>query len=337
MECYLIHTAKKKTAIILFGVLLLSVAAIVLFNSNIESRTLNVVLSNNGFKSEIVTMEETVGNLLDKYGIDLGQGDTVQPGKEKPLQDGLTITIKRAMEIIVTADGKEQSVFLISGTVADALKKAQIKLSELDETSHVLNDPLIPGMVVMVSRVKKETITITEPIAYQVITRKDNTRDETHRRVSQQGTQGELQREYEVTYRDGFEISREFIGEKITKEPVDHIVMAGTLGRITTSRGETLRYAFSRVFEVTAYTHTGNATRTGVMPKVGHVAVDPRVIPLNSTIYIDFSRRWDHLDGFYKATDTGGVILGDIIDIFMDTEDEAIRFGRRRARVYLVR
>lgn len=337
MKCDLKRAAIYKVIGITFAVLFLAGAAVIFLNAYIENKIVSVVLNNDGFESELVTMEKTVGNLLQKYSIALGQGDEVYPGKDELLQEGLTVTVRRAMEILVTADGTEHKVYLLGGTVEDTLEKAGINLSELDETNHELDASIAPGMVIAVSRVMQETIVKKEAIPYQVIVKNDNTQDESQRRVVQQGMQGELQREYKLVYRDGFEISREFIGEKIAQKPVDHIVRAGTLKRKLTSRGESVRYAFSRVFEVTAYTHTGNATRTGVMPEVGHVAVDPRVIPLNSTIYIDFSGRWDHLDGFYKATDTGGVIKGDIVDIFLDTEEEAIRFGRRRARVYLVR
>jgi len=337
MKCDLKRTAIYKFTGITLAVLFLVGAAIAFLNAYIENKTVSVVLNNDGFESELVTMEKTVGNLLEKYDIFLGQGDEVLPKKDEFLHEGLTVTIRRAIEILVTADGSEHRVYMLEGTVEDALKKSGISLSELDEINYELDASLAAGMVIAVSRVMQETIIKKEAIPYRVIVKSDNTQDEGRRRVVQQGEQGELQREYKLVYRDGFEISRELIGEKIAQKPVDHIVREGTLRRKLTSRGESVRYAFSRVFEVTAYTHTGNPTRTGVMPKVGHVAVDPRVIPLNSTIYIDFSGRWDHLDGFYKATDTGGVIDGDIVDIFMDTEEEAIRFGRRRARVYLVR
>jgi len=337
MKCDLKRAAMYRVIGITLAVLLLVGAAMAFLNAYIENKTVSVVLNNDGFESELVTMEKTVGNLLEKYDIVLGQGDEVLPKKDEFLHEGLTITIRRAIEILVTADGSEHMVYMLEGTVEDALKKAGISLSELDEINYELDASLAAGMVIAVSRVIQETIIKKEAIPYQVIVKNDNTQDEGHRRVVQQGEQGELQREYKLVYRDGFEISRELIGEKIAQKPVDHIVRAGTLRRKLTSRGEAVRYAFSRVFEVTAYTHTGNPTRTGVMPKVGHVAVDPSVIPLNSTIYIDFSGRWDHLDGFYKATDTGGVIDGDIVDIFMDTEEEAIRFGRRRAKVYLLR
>ena len=81
------------------------------------------------------------------------------------------------------------------------------------------------------------------------------------------------------------------------------------------------------VVEATAYTHTGNATATGVMPQVGvTIAVDPTVIPLGSDIYVEGF-------GWMKAQDTGGLIKGNIIDIFMDTESEAIQWGRRNIKI----
>lgn len=338
MECGLKRGKSNQVFYILtICFLLLAGAATTYFYTYFENSTIKIVLNNDGIISEIVTMETTVKGLLQKYSIVLEEGDIVKPEKESLLQEGSKVVVERAMEIFVSADGIEQSVFLIEGTVEDALSKSGIKLSSLDRLNHSLDTELSPGLVIMVTRVMQETVVTSEAIPYRVITRKDNSRDETHRRIYQQGRQGEFVREYKVTYQDGAEISREFVRDQVVQEPIDHIVIAGTLGRKITSRGENVRYAFSRVFEITAYTHTGNPTRTGVMPKVGHVAVDPRVIPLNSTIFIDFSGRWNHLDGFYKATDTGGVILGDIVDIFMDTEEEAIRFGRRRARVYLVR
>ena len=82
--------------------------------------------------------------------------------------------------------------------------------------------------------------------------------------------------------------------------------------------------------QATAYTHTGNATFTGVMPMVGMIAVDPRVIPLNSYVYVPGL-------GKLKATDTGGVIKGNIIDVFMDTRQECINFGRKNITIYLLK
>src|SRR6185312_15520406 len=66
------------------------------------------------------------------------------------------------------------------------------------------------------------------------------------------------------------------------------------------------------LFWITGYTPTGYRTRTGTVPHWGTVAVDPRVIPLGSTVYIQGL-------GVFKAEDTGGAIIGDRVDVFVGT------------------
>ena len=84
------------------------------------------------------------------------------------------------------------------------------------------------------------------------------------------------------------------------------------------------------VVEATAYTHTGSNTATGVYPRAGHtIAVDPNVIPLGSIVKIGGKE--------YKAEDTGGVIDGRIIDIFMDSEAECYSWGRREIEIEVIK
>ena len=70
-------------------------------------------------------------------------------------------------------------------------------------------------------------------------------------------------------------------------------------------------------------------TASGKTPRINHtIAVDPRVIPLGSKVYIS---GW----GTYYAEDTGGAIKGKILDIFIRSEAEANRIGIRYANVYV--
>lgn len=69
----------------------------------------------------------------------------------------------------------------------------------------------------------------------------------------------------------------------------------------------------------------GGNTASGTVPTAGRtVGVDPEVIPLGTTVYIDGQA--------YRAEDTGA-FTGNIIDIYMDSHEEALRFGRREATV----
>jgi 3D (Asp-Asp-Asp) domain-containing protein len=87
------------------------------------------------------------------------------------------------------------------------------------------------------------------------------------------------------------------------------------------SRGEA-RYLVV-VMEATAYIETGSKTFSCTWPEVGRtVAVDPRVIPLGTRIYIEGF-------GWRVAEDTGEAIKGNKIDIYMDSKVRALDFGRR--------
>lgn len=72
--------------------------------------------------------------------------------------------------------------------------------------------------------------------------------------------------------------------------------------------------------------------KTATMTKVrwGVVAVDPKVIPLGSKIYIKDM-------GWFSAEDKGGKIKGNRIDIFYPTRKEALKFGKKELSVLIVK
>ena len=87
-----------------------------------------------------------------------------------------------------------------------------------------------------------------------------------------------------------------------------------------------------QTFEATAYCTFG-ITRTGVWVQRGIIAVDPSVIPLGSIIEIQAGP----YSGLYTAMDTGAAIKGHIIDIYMPSYEEAIRFGRQKIKLKIIR
>lgn len=85
-------------------------------------------------------------------------------------------------------------------------------------------------------------------------------------------------------------------------------------------------------FEATAYCVSG-ITYSGVAVRRGIVAADPEILPIGSVIEIqagDYS-------GVYTVMDTGAVIKGRLIDIYMPEYEEAIQFGRQKVRVRVIR
>lgn len=75
----------------------------------------------------------------------------------------------------------------------------------------------------------------------------------------------------------------------------------------------------------TAYCLRGR-TATGTRPRKGTVAVDPRIIPLGSVLFVEGY-------GWAKAEDTGSAIKGRRIDIWLPSRKQALKWGVKRVKV----
>jgi 3D (Asp-Asp-Asp) domain-containing protein len=88
----------------------------------------------------------------------------------------------------------------------------------------------------------------------------------------------------------------------------------------------------SEVFHATAYCVTGT-TRSGFPTAPGLVSADPKVIPLGSIIHIESPL----MGGIYQVLDTGDLVKGKIIDIFIPSYEKCMEFGRRMVKVKVLR
>ena len=93
------------------------------------------------------------------------------------------------------------------------------------------------------------------------------------------------------------------------------------------------KYRRKMIVEATAYSPQdpglGKYTARGNLVGYGIIAVDPRVIPLGTRVYIPNY-------GIAVADDTGGAIVGKRIDIAFDTHREAMSFGRQTIEIYIL-
>ena len=87
-------------------------------------------------------------------------------------------------------------------------------------------------------------------------------------------------------------------------------------------------------FEATAYCK-GEVTAAGIAVQAGMVAADPKVLPLGSIIQID--RVAQRYQGIYSVLDTGPMIQGRTLDLYMWSCNEALSFGRQKVRVTVLR
>jgi putative enterotoxin / cell-wall binding protein len=82
-----------------------------------------------------------------------------------------------------------------------------------------------------------------------------------------------------------------------------------------------------KVMEITHYTHTGSPTASGVMPTVGHT-IACNFLPFGTKVRIG--------EQVYTVEDTGGVLGNTVIDVFVDSEEEAIQKGRYTTEVEIL-
>ncbi len=84
-------------------------------------------------------------------------------------------------------------------------------------------------------------------------------------------------------------------------------------------------------FVTTFYCPTGNRTSTGTVPKEGRtIAVDPSVIAPGSTVRIEYAGK----SKIFTVEDSG--VKGRVVDTFIESEEQAIKLGVKKIKVYLV-
>jgi 3D (Asp-Asp-Asp) domain-containing protein len=87
-------------------------------------------------------------------------------------------------------------------------------------------------------------------------------------------------------------------------------------------------------FSATAYCK-GTTTASGVRVRTGIVAADPTLLPVGSVVNVDAGDA--RYNGVYTVMDTGPAVRGRTLDLYIWSCHEALRFGRRRVRVTVLR
>lgn len=332
--------SKKGVSIPLLAAVIVCTVAFILF-LGVMFLEKDVEVSVDGTVQSYKTYKTTVGELLTEKNIELDPEDEVNPGKDFKLKDDMTIVIKKAVPIVLTDAGTTKEVKTTEETVGELLKAKGIVLGDKDKVFPNLDARLVPYANVKITRIEEKTVVEQKSLAYDVTKRENRNMDMGTTRVVQEGEEGLAEVTYKVTYEDGNEKAKEVLAERIIKQPLSKIVEVGTLGVLNTSRGDTIRYTKQLNMVATAYDATYESTGkrpgdkgygityTGIPVREGIVAVDPKVIPLGTKLYVEGY-------GYALAADTGGAIKGNRIDLYYDDPKKVDRFGIKRLKVYIL-
>lgn len=287
-----------------------------------------VTVELDGQKNIFQTRCLTIGDLLREKGLDYTDGDWIYPEKDSILKAGETVVIKKLVPIEIEVDGSWLYISHYADDAGEIMQNAGVVLNPLDRIKGTIDKNQTPVKLSVV-RVQEVVLEQEEEVPYsrERILNPQMKRGEL--KVLQKGEKGLARRKYLVYHENGQEKERKLLETLVIKEEIKEITELGTGDTIVSSSRSLSGPKKEMILTATAYTHTGNRTFTGVYPRIGTIAVDPRVIPLGT-------RLWVEGYGYGIAQDTGGVIKGNIIDLFMDTKSECLKWGRRKVKVYVL-
>ncbi len=275
------------------------------------------------------TFKRTVGELLTEADLQLGEYDQVTPGVEEPLTKGIKVVVERAFPVYLEADGNMDTLYTTGASVKEMMELAALDLGEMDKVEPALDAKVSPECKICVTRVSEETITEAYSIPNDSERKADSSMAKGQQRVLNEGTPGKGERHIQVVYEDGKEASRKTIREKVLKKPVNKVVAYGTASSVSRG-GKVINFRKSIQMRSTAYgPSAGTHTATGHRVAKGMVAVDPRVIPLGTRVYVEGY-------GYATALDVGGAIKGNRIDVYLPSDSECRRWGVRSVKVYVL-
>lgn len=188
----------------------------------------------------------TVGEFLTTERFVLGEKEFSFPTADTPLTPGTTIFLTQTHDVTILADGKRETVPVLATTVEDVLTEAHVTLDDDDIVEPARNIFAAEELVVTVTRVKIEEVSVEKSVAFSAKTGEDETLSWRKTIVTQKGEKGVDRLVYRVSSHDGKEVNRKLIRTERIKEPVTEIVTQGTYVKLGKSHtGGASWYAFT--------------------------------------------------------------------------------------------
>ncbi len=298
------------------------------------------------------TFDGTVAQAIDVARVEIGDNDIINYSKDQKVTDGMIISVAYAFPVAVSYHGEHINLEMAVGTVEDALELAGVTLAQNDVVSHDLTEVVSSGMVIFVDEVTYKETTETEIIPFDTTTKKSSSYTAGTSNITTKGVNGEKQVTYKEKYVNGVLIDRIVESETVTKQPVTQVTSIGTkqktysvkangkpistMGTVELdSNGVPKNYTRIISGSSTAY-YGGGTTASGRPAMVGHVAVNPKVIPYGTRLYIVATDGTVY--GYAIAADTGGFVNNTsvVVDVYLDTYDDCVQWGRKNVNIYVL-
>lgn len=325
---------KRKSAILKIGILCMIfffTLSIVVFGDKVNLSTVKVQFSN-GSEINIFTTKNKIADILAEANIILLDTETVSPNLEENLDDSKKIIISDINDVVEVSNEKAITI-----------------------TNEVLKNDY--------GTITEKLVTIQEEIPFETIEKSvSNNVDgvKTTNKILQNGENGIREITYKYKYKNSIEISKEEVSSKIIKEPVNQIVQI--VVQTVTSRSSSIRINSNigngsalankvssltptqKTMNISAYTASTcdklpsdpgyGITASGARATAWYTVAAGSGYKMGTIIYIPYFENYPN-QGWFVVQDRGGAISNSRLDIYMDTYNECIQFGRRNLTCYV--
>ena len=327
--------------VLIVSIILLLLMGISVFAVGSKVKNVKIILSD-GYEMNVLTTKDKVSDILNENYILLLDDEIVIPSLESNISDNKTIKI--------TTDNNVNNI-----------KTAEVVQAVSEITAEQLLEENYNNIV--------EKLVIEQTaIPYETETNDKSTGTGSKKEVvKQNGVDGILETTYKVKYQNDVEISRAEVSSSVVKEAQNKIVeivnveVASTRNS-TATRGSTTvatsaaangNALAAKVQGITPTVVTLNAsaytastcgkspsssgygiTASGARASAWCTVAAGKGYPIGTIIYIPYFANKPN-GGWFIVQDRGGAISNNKLDIYMNTYNECINFGRRNLECYI--
>ena len=327
--------------VLIVSIILLLVMGIGVMAVNSKVNNVKIILSN-GYEMDVLTTKDKVSDILSDNHIILLPEEHVIPGLDANISDNKTIRI--------TTDNITQK------TTEAVVKSSDVSVDDILSKNY---ENIVEKLVVEQTTIPYETET-------KDVSTGNGDKKEV---ITQKGVDGVKETTYKVKYQNDVEIAKTEVSSQVIKEPVkkiteirdNQIVSRATVDRASTEAATTAAANASangnalaarvagktpQVVTLNASAYTASTcgkspgssgygiTASGARASAWYTVAAGKCYPLGTIMYIPYFANKPN-GGWFVVQDRGGAIKNNKLDVYMNTYNECINFGRRNLEVYV--
>jgi len=302
---------------------ILSICLIFMFLSGIcvmaaDTKINNVKITlSNDYEMNVVTSKNKVSEILEEKHIILLPDEKVEPG--------LNDEIDSSKEIKICKMSEQEEVIEIAET-----------------NSELTMDQILKAYSPIVEKIVLEQVSIP----FETITKDvSNGSAEKTNKVLQEGKEGLKEVTCKIKYQNEVEIERTEISSIIISEPVNKVIQLNKKATVTSRSGSIDRTASAQTtsatgtslgkYKITAYCSCSKCcgksnamTASGTRATANHTIAAPGNFPIGTKLKINGI--------VYTVEDRGGAIKGKKIDIYVNSHEQALKWGVKHLDVEIL-